>query len=212
MKKSLLRQALAVVVTAGIVAIVAACSVEEHYQTLGIFFDGVPTPEETAAKVEAQRRRDALDSSIPMTSEERANLLSVRVEEIVTSNHDPVEKKLCTKCHVMKENESGWPSDLPELIVPPDELCLRCHDRPVGEYTHGPAAAGGCAICHQSHTSLYPHLLRNKRQEKLCRACHQEEVFLGFEKHKEYAEHDCIECHDPHASDHEYLLKEPTGE
>lgn len=212
----LIRQASAIALTAGFVVLAAACSVEEHHQTLSIFFDGVPTPEETAARLERERMRLAMDESSPMTSEERARLLAVRVDEVQTSNHQPVEEKLCTECHVMtvnlEEGGSGWSSDLPELVAEPHELCMRCHQRPVGKVVHGPAAAGGCAICHQSHTSLHPHLLRNAKQEKLCRACHQGEVFPSEEKHLEYKEQDCVECHDPHASEYEHLLREPAGE
>ncbi len=209
------RLAAAIVLAAGVTL---ACSVERHYETLSIFFDGVPTPEQIQAKREAEARLASGDFGDPsqMTSAERAAALSTQVVAVEHSTHKPVEDKRCTDCHDMKEGDaasmSGWLSDFPELVVPKEDLCVRCHDRPVGTYVHGPAGSGQCAICHQAHTSLNPHLLRNANQEILCRACHLGGTFMTEVDHEDYQGQDCVECHNPHTSERKYLLRDPPAE
>jgi len=198
----------------GLVLLVA-CSVNEDYETLSFWFDGVPTPEQLEAKRLADEQRAALmagEDLGPLSSEQRAALLAVRVEVEEASSHQPFNEKKCTACHVMTGSteegaSAGWMSDLPELKVPPSELCLGCHQRPEASYLHGPAASGNCSICHEAHLSYNQHLLRNKNQERLCRSCHQQETFLTEEAHSVLGERDCVECHNPHGAEREYLLR-----
>jgi predicted CXXCH cytochrome family protein len=205
-----LRLALAVTLAG---AVTVACSIEDHYETLSFFFDGVPTPEELEARREAERLAAEMEDQVgrKLSNKERAALLATKIEAIYTSRHKPVEEGNCTECHIMAEgvssSQSGWMTDLPQLVAPIQELCLRCHDRPQGRFTHGPASAGNCSICHQAHKSLYPSLLRKERQESLCIACHQPEVFLTKDLHEKVQQQECTECHNPHASDHEFLLR-----
>ena len=191
-------------------AIWAGCSIAEDYETLSFWFDGVPTVEELEAKRLREQLLAEAEARGPLTSAERAAMLSVRVEEIFYSTHQPEEEKLCTECHVMtaanEGSSSGWISDYPELLYPPEELCLRCHEPPQGAFTHGPSASGNCALCHQSHRSLYPHLVRMKDVSELCKACHDPSDLLNPELHAENKDFACTACHDPHASEHEYLL------
>lgn len=166
--------------------------------------------EELEEKRVREERLAAAEAKGPLTNVERAALLNTRVQEVYVSTHKPVEEKRCTDCHLMvaaeKSSSSGWISDLPELLLPKTELCLTCHDAPQATFTHGPAASGNCALCHQSHTSNYPHLLRMEKIDALCRACHDPNDLLDKEGHKEYETFECTACHDPHASEQEYLL------
>ncbi len=192
-----------------------ACSVREDYETLSFWFDGVPTPEQLEAKRLAEEQRVALlaeQGPGKLTSEERASMLSVRVRVQEASTHQPVEEKKCASCHVLTGSDTssaaaGWMSDLPELKAPPSELCLGCHERPQGTFTHGPAASGNCSICHQAHTSLNDHLLRNARQEILCKSCHQQQTFVTEAEHQNLGDQDCVVCHNPHQAEREFLLR-----
>lgn len=212
--KTLLRLILVTALAGGVTV---ACSIEDNYETLSFFFDGVPTAEELEAQREAERLAAEREEEMGrlLTGAERAALLSTKIKAIFTSRHEPEEKGECTECHIMADNSSersGWMADLPKLVAPAAELCLRCHDRPEGRFTHGPAVAGNCSICHQAHKSIYPSLLRAERQESLCLACHQSEVFLTQEQHKDVEQQDCVVCHNPHASNHEYLLRPEAAE
>jgi len=193
-----------------------SCSVREDYETLSFWFDGVPTPEQVEAQRLAEIERESLllaQKAGQLTSQQRAAMLTVRVKVVDASTHEPVEEKKCTACHVMTGSDAasaaaGWMSDLPELKMPPEQLCLGCHERPVAAFTHGPASSGNCSICHQAHTSLHESLLRNGRQEFLCRSCHQNSTFITEEQHGDLGEQDCVVCHDPHGSERASLLRE----
>lgn len=191
-------------------ALWSSCSVAENYETLSFWFDGVPTPEQLEEQRLLEERIAAAEAAGPLTSEERAAMLAVRVEDVYTSNHKPVEENLCDECHIgtaaSEASNSGWISDLPTLIVPKEELCLRCHEPLQGAYTHGPSASGNCSTCHYSHQSAYPHLLRVESSIDLCSGCHDPADYLDTEMHEENAAFECVACHDPHASEQEYLL------
>jgi len=191
-------------------AVWIGCSIAEDYEALSFWFDGVPTVEQLEARRLDKLRAKEIKALGPLTSEERLALSGSRVNAVFISTHKPVEEKKCGECHVItpasSASQSGWASQLPELVVPPVELCLRCHEPPKGTFTHGPAASGACSICHLSHTSPYPHLMRRKRAEDLCKHCHDPLELMEQTMHAENASFDCIACHNPHASEHEYLL------
>jgi predicted CXXCH cytochrome family protein len=92
-------------------------------------------------------------------------------------------------------------------------LCYSCHDKALtkNKYVHGPAAVGGCAICHDPHTSDYKYNLRAEGRE-LCFMCHTEkgEEFEKYEfKHTPVADN-CTGCHNPHAAPKKFMLsKDP---
>ncbi len=196
-------------------AISAACSVEDHYELLSFFFDGVPTPEELAARRAAAEQPETLspEAMTSLSNEERNALLARHVEAIQVSEHPPVKQGLCEKCHTRRPNSGAvgtqWLGDIPQLVAPPDELCFRCHEAPKGTYLHGPAASGNCIVCHQAHESLNPHLLRLAEQKELCSACHVPgETLLSEEEHEGYQDLDCVACHDPHSSERPHLLRD----
>jgi predicted CXXCH cytochrome family protein len=129
--------------------------------------------------------------------------------KMIGSRHKPVADKLCHQCHDMPEKQgTGWNANLPTLLYPVEDLCLQCHEPAQGTFTHGPSASGNCAVCHLAHTSRHPHLQKESPMKGLCRSCHDPADLLEQEMHAENDEFDCIDCHNPHASEREYLLLE----
>lgn len=114
----------------------------------------------------------------------------------------------CLDCH---DPHGGDVKAMLEDVEDEDlkELCFTCHDENIleGEFAHGPADQGACNVCHDSHSSANPHLLRS-RGIGLCAECHEEvadEVRTASYVH-DPAKEDCVDCHDPHSSDHPAML------
>jgi len=69
--------------------------------------------------------------------------------------------------------------------LPPDQVCSACHS-PAHNRAASTTAMAQCADCHE----------------------HVRKV-ASANPHKDYAEKACTSCHDPHASPHEFQLKQP---
>lgn len=175
----------------------AACSVERHYRTLSFFFDGVPDPNAPPPEPEIVPGPLQGPTLAPAPADDGSSL------------HPPVRERRCHECHLIPERTAGagWQAGLPELVAPREELCRRCHEPPSAAHVHGPAGSGRCDLCHLPHQSSFPHLLRQERQESLCRACHEGELFTTAERHAGFGARDCIACHDPHGSELAALLR-----
>lgn len=125
--------------------------------------------------------------------------------------HAPARDGACMDCH----DPHG--SDHPAVLVadPRRELCATCHQPAQfqGEYVHGPVVLGACVVCHEPHASAEPALLRQSERET-CLSCHAEvlgetEDEQGVITHTHAAlDQGCSGCHDPHASDHRFQLRE----
>ena len=191
-------------------AALAACSVEENYRVLSFFFDGVPDPD--APVPELELRPVAVDPAefARMTPEERAGLLGRRIKAPTVYFHKPVAERRCEECHAIERvgGNTSFPSGVPTLVVPLNQLCFRCHDDKRGKrYVHGPVASGLCTVCHHPHQSSNPFLLRAAVQADLCEQCHVGELFWTREQHAQYGDTACSACHDPHTSERAMLLR-----
>ena len=92
------------------------------------------------------------------------------------------------------------------------ETCLQCHDRK--EFTrknvHG-ALDNGCDTCHDLHQNNYSDLAEPILNE-LCGDCHEEADTHAHPIGSDYQDPrtgrplTCASCHEPHSSDHEYML------
>lgn len=144
--------------------------------------------------------------------------------------HPPAAEGDCTYCHDPHQ------SDQAKLLTAPiGDLCLQCHDAgnysgevEKGQTVHGPAKNGKCVVCHNPHSAKQDKLLRLPVPD-LCWKCHAKPqkdakgVKLRplkrlFEDesahlHPPFAAGDCLDCHQPHASNNIRLLvaKYPVG-
>jgi predicted CXXCH cytochrome family protein len=108
-------------------------------------------------------------------------------------DHQPLEKSRCSSCH------DPHSSDTPKLLV---------------KYSHGPYAARLCSACHPEPVKGQIVLVA-ANVDALCYKCHtnfKEEMAGTKSQHKLLSQSDrsCMECHDPHASKQEYVLKKPA--
>ncbi|MCL5024678.1 MAG: hypothetical protein M1497_15190 [Nitrospirae bacterium] len=161
-----------------LMAFVYGCEGKSSYKVLSFFFDGVPPPGQ--AKSEAGREAKTEGTQPKTTYRE----------------HGPYAARQCEACHVRGSNR---------LVLPIEELCLKCHTLDLRKkYVHGPLASGGCKVCHEPHGSAYPYLLVAEPKE-FCLYCHNRNDIAKQAAHKG-VEAQCTSCHDAHSSDKKYLL------
>ncbi len=201
----------------------ANCSSQTRYNVLSTVFDGVPPPISAVS--------DYADSLSVRASRDW------ELEQITTYAHGPFAAKECGACHNLPETKSfrngmnksyAVPSysssanKMGRLLRPEEELCSYCHyeksaDNPDNndKFLHGPVAAGECIVCHHPHQSPRPFMLLKSPDWELCSSCHGDENEKSF-KHMNAdagsgsagtANNKCIECHDPHSSSRQYMLK-----
>jgi len=134
--------------------------------------------------------------------------------------HEPVEDG-CLSCH--KAHSSDVPA---HLILPPGELCASCHEKQAtlaktATHPHSVVLEGeGCANCHNPHGSDHEALMKAD-PIGACLACHDKPVerpdgstvdsvaeilAKGESLHGPVAQGQCKGCHQPHGSDHTFLL------
>jgi len=166
------------------VGLPAGCSPAERYDTLSIFFDGVPKPApEDAGNGHA-------NGTGLLTGSKRTALAGV---------HGPYGARMCTACHADPSTN--------RLIVPKEQLCFRCHELHLDkEFVHGPLASGGCTVCHDPHSARYRYLLVAD-SATFCVRCHDPADVARNEAHRDTQAKQCTSCHDAHQSNRRYLLK-----
>jgi predicted CXXCH cytochrome family protein len=184
MNRALARPGAGILLAAACAAcsLLAACSAATRHKVLTSLFDGVP-PMRTTSPEAAQ----------PRAGGESAASRLARPRE-----HGPYAAHLCGACHDSAATNA--------LVVPKDQLCMRCHElRLDRKFVHGPVASGGCLVCHDPHSSPNPLLLVSA-SDSFCFHCHEAQVVARIEGH-EGVNGGCTECHDAHASDQRFLLK-----
>lgn len=164
----------------GATALFAGCSNAKHHRVLSLFFDGVPDP----------------DAVVVSTSP--AVEASVGRQLVRPGEHGPYAAKLCNSCHDAQRASA--------LIVPAEQLCLRCHEFDTTKaFVHGPLASGGCLVCHEPHSSANRYLLVSA-SDGFCLHCHDRSALSAVDGHAgEIA--NCTDCHDAHMSDRKFLLR-----
>jgi predicted CXXCH cytochrome family protein len=120
--------------------------------------------------------------------------------------HDPVAQGDCVACHDPHESDNSY------MLIQPNgaKLCFECHDEKIAEHSfpHEPVKKGDCLGCHDVHYSANSRLLKAPGSA-LCFKCH-EDIQERLEKSKHIhspVEDGCDECHRPHGSAVESLLK-----
>lgn len=96
-----------------------------------------------------------------------------------------------------------------------DKPCTDCHSEYAKKKVVHAALEMGCKRCHTDlDASTTPHTSKGRLpvgpgadQVAMCTQCHEREGFEGKFVHAPVATGNCLVCHDPHASDHQGLLK-----
>lgn len=142
-----------------------------------------------------------------------------------TAFHGAITNKGCGACH--DPHASDNPNHL--LAWPIDRLCQNCHRRvDTARNVHAPVKEGECLGCHNPHAGEARPLLIDETTA-VCYECHKKEEQVAIHSSRydpKYAENPqfaefanrtadpataleghCTECHDPHGSDGEKLLR-----
>ena len=110
-----------------------------------------------------------------------------------THDKQPLENSRCSGCH--NPHSSNVPKRIPEFSHGPfsARLCPACHPAPV-EGKVQLAAADVDLLCYECHTQFKAEMEGTKSRHKLLSQSNRS----------------CMECHDPHAANQEYVLKQPV--
>lgn len=135
--------------------------------------------------------------------------------------HGPAAVWSCVTCHGGSKENPGA-----DNLQADGSSCSVCHDEAAAQwksqkFPHGPLAMEGCQFCHDAHASDRNSFLKLPVYD-LCISCHAEipakpHVVSGFsgnghplilaqDPFKPGKEFNCVSCHNPHASDTEFLL------
>jgi predicted CXXCH cytochrome family protein len=173
------------------VIIFSACSSSSNYETLSMFFDGVPDPNEQ--KKENQK-------VVKDTSNNKRQVESLKPAAPKYFLHGPYGAKLCGDCHNVNNGFT--------LTKKEPQLCYGCHNtyESSPKFPHGPVDAGYCSTCHHPHRSENKHLLVNTGNS-LCEKCHNASENIKSEIHINIINEECISCHDPHGNDKQYFIQ-----
>jgi predicted CXXCH cytochrome family protein len=77
----------------------------------------------------------------------------------------------CSDCH---NAHGGFQAKQTRLAVGADQACFKCHADKQGPFVfeHAPAKIEGCTMCHDTHGSSNPKLLKRTSVAQLCIECH----------------------------------------
>jgi predicted CXXCH cytochrome family protein len=138
------------------------------------------------------------------------------------------EPALCLECHTASKKDLAPAHDNQPLG---NSKCSGCHDphssnipKLLREFSHGPYKARLCSACHPAPVNGEVQLnapenskvpLTTAEVDLLCLECHaqfKEEMEGTKSRHKLLSKstRSCVECHDPHAANQEYVLKKPV--
>ena len=129
--------------------------------------------------------------------------------------HGPVAAGACTACHNPHESDNA------KLLAASsiNELCTSCHQAK-GDFLKNtsnihPPVLDQCTNCHDPHTENHQYQLKADGKKDLCVMCHTDkEVWISTVTSKHGAldrPRKCLECHDPHGSEHpKFLIKDTS--
>jgi predicted CXXCH cytochrome family protein len=132
--------------------------------------------------------------------------------------HSTTVNNQCLTCH--QQYVKPWRIGFPAGKI--EETCFTCHTSKEAwgkrKYVHGPMIAGGCTLCHNPHGENNRYQLWADGAVELCIACHSDKENLVLKERPVRFVHGlihgpgCVACHDPHATDHQFLLNKPINE
>ncbi len=168
----------------------------------------------------------------PQLKQTKAECLDCHKQLVAEKVIHPVAEG-CDNCHVANGKEHPQPKIIGfSLADTVPNLCFTCHDElkttiQSSAVTHGAVRSKkSCTSCHSPHSSPNDKMLLADGKD-LCLSCHNKIIttdsiqipnmksLLDNSKviHGAIDAGGCIACHNPHASNHQFLLKEnfPQG-
>lgn len=140
-----------------------------------------------------------------------------RIVEKGSWRHGPTVTQQCLACH--QQFVKPWRIGFPAAT---QEICFTCHagksDWRSRKFIHGPLNVGGCTLCHDPHGQNNRYQLWAEGSTTLCVDCHGDKQNLVSKENPLPFVHGiipgggCVACHDPHATDNEFMLKKPINE
>jgi predicted CXXCH cytochrome family protein len=128
---------------------------------------------------------------------------------------DPVESPTplyahpggCSQCHTIG---GEWKLLGPELTLCGTEECHSLLESPP-QQQHGAFAIRDCLVCHEPHSSPYPHLL-SRTEPDLCTRCHSELLTCPARGDiLTMGDPPCTSCHGPHGGKGRFILRGETA-
>jgi predicted CXXCH cytochrome family protein len=126
--------------------------------------------------------------------------------------HSTTTNRQCLACH--QQFVQPWRIGFPTGKL--EDTCFTCHTSKEAwrsrKHIHGPMLAGGCTLCHNPHGDDHRYQLWAEGSVALCIACHSDKEELMDKERPVRFVHGiihgpgCVACHDPHASNHQFLL------
>lgn len=147
------------------------------------------------------------DESFPV-AEQNGKCLDCHEKELGAAWHSGVHDRqdvACADCHTVHAARDDVLHDDRQA-----EVCYDCHRFTRSQFqrafTH-PVRFDqmACSDCHAPHDSLTPDLLRRATLNETCYDCHAEKRGPFLWEHLPASE-DCSLCHQPHGSNHRWLL------
>ena len=133
--------------------------------------------------------------------------------------HSTTINRQCLSCH-RQPGESGNGIGFP--AAKSKDLCLDCHAGKKRWFSrksvHGVLELGGCTLCHDPHSSDHRYQLWADGKLEMCITCHgDKQSLLSREEPTPYVHGvisgaGCVACHEPHASDHQFMLHQMTND
>lgn len=140
----------------------------------------------------------------------------------------PFASAQCESCHgagkdherAQKKNSNDSPllSFGRHALTPAAEqnkVCMDCHEDHSRQGWFGSMHEEeevACASCHQIHTERDP-VFDPETQQQTCFSCHpraRAETYLASSHPLRFGQMACTDCHNPHDSNNDFLLKKPT--
>ncbi len=167
--------------------ILLSCSARKNYNTLSLFFDGVPNPDDIVGSTYYENPGITTDTISGSTDSTDIIIRTI-------TYHEPYQSKGCEFCHDI--NSVG------RMIIDEPDLCYQCHEdfSDLYSFTHGPVEGGFCTECHNPHSSKENNLL-NDKVNNLCFYCHNIGELSEFDMHREGDDFLCTDCHNPHGGE-----------
>ena len=132
--------------------------------------------------------------------------------------HGPAVNEQCLTCH--QQSVMPWRIGFPPAKI--QDVCFICHTSEKAWFSrssiHGPIFLGGCTLCHNPHGEDNQYMLWDEGSLRLCLDCHSDKENLVRKKNRVPYVHGiifgkgCTACHDPHATDQQYMLIKPINE